>query len=69
MKKVTHYQRGFVELAVPQTLRAFDPPSGTLGCLSPAGWRRYVTWMVDNKLLSKPVDVSQVVSTKFVRTC
>jgi putative hydroxymethylpyrimidine transport system substrate-binding protein len=69
MGKVTKYQRGFVEIAVPQTLDAFNPPAGALGCLSPRGWQRYVSWMVRTKLLSKPVPISQVVSTKYVRAC
>ena len=69
MRKATHFQQGFVERAVPQTLNALTPSGGkALGCLSQAGWQQYISWMVRNKLLSKPMTASRVISKQFVRS-
>jgi putative hydroxymethylpyrimidine transport system substrate-binding protein len=53
--------------SVQATLPAFFPAAGKpFGWMDPADWNRYGQWMYDNKLLSRPPDVSRALTDEFL---
>lgn len=69
LKKDTASDAKFLARATPATLRLLSGPKG-VGCVSVAEWRRFGAWMVDQRLLKRPVAASTVVTTQFLpRSC
>ena len=69
LKKDTASDAKFLARATPATLRLLAGRKG-VGCLSVADWRRFGAWMVDQRLLDRPVAASSVVTTRFLpRSC
>jgi putative hydroxymethylpyrimidine transport system substrate-binding protein len=69
LEKDTASDKKFLARATPATLRLLAARNG-VGCLSVADWRRFGAWMVDQRLLKRPVSAASVVTTRFLpRRC
>jgi putative hydroxymethylpyrimidine transport system substrate-binding protein len=70
MKKETQYDAKFLAESVPATIKFLAPPAGTNpGCLNLDQWATYGKWMVDDKLLKAPIDVSEVATNEYGENC
>jgi putative hydroxymethylpyrimidine transport system substrate-binding protein len=65
LRKVTASGASFLAQATPATL-ALLPGSHGVGCMSRAGWRRFESWMVTEKLLQASVPLNQAMTTRFL---
>jgi putative hydroxymethylpyrimidine transport system substrate-binding protein len=63
--KVTASDPAFLARATPATLRLLSGPRG-VGCLDPAAWQRFGTWMHARGLLKTAVPATAVVDTSYL---
>jgi len=64
------YTKEFLAKSVPATIDLLTPPGGTpVGCLNLDNWATYGKWMIDNKLLKAPIDVSEVATNDYNTAC
>jgi putative hydroxymethylpyrimidine transport system substrate-binding protein len=59
MKKKSEYKQKDLAAMVPLTLKALASPKGLkTGCFSTSDWQSFGAWLLKNKLLLKPFEVS-----------
>jgi ABC-type nitrate/sulfonate/bicarbonate transport system substrate-binding protein len=62
---VTASDRKFLDAATPATLALLSGRGG-VGCLHPAEWARFGSWMLTRHLLTARVPTSSIVDTSFL---
>jgi putative hydroxymethylpyrimidine transport system substrate-binding protein len=65
MRKVTSGDKQVLAETTPATLALLAGPKG-VGCMSPAAWARFGTWMHARALLKAPVATSAVMTARFL---
>lgn len=65
MEKLTTSQPAFLRRAVPLTLRLLSGPNG-IGCLDLPSWKRFGVWMVNQRLLKRPVAATTIIDQAFL---
>jgi putative hydroxymethylpyrimidine transport system substrate-binding protein len=65
LAKVTASDRKFLDRATPATLALLSGPGG-VGCLHPAQWARFGSWMQARGLLAARVPAGAIVDTSFL---
>jgi putative hydroxymethylpyrimidine transport system substrate-binding protein len=65
LAKVTASDRKFLDRATPATLALLSGPGG-VGCLHPAQWTRFGSWMRGRGLLAARVPAASIVDTSFL---
>jgi putative hydroxymethylpyrimidine transport system substrate-binding protein len=69
MGKATQYDSTFLKSSVPLTLSLLKPSSAKIGCMSAAQWQSFGRWMLNKKLIKKPVKASTVMTTAYLGGC
>ncbi len=62
---VTASDARFLDQATPATLALLAGPDGT-GCMSPAQWQHFGEWMHGERLVSRSIPASAVMTTRFL---
>jgi putative hydroxymethylpyrimidine transport system substrate-binding protein len=65
MRKVTSGDKKVLAETTPATLALLAGPNG-VGCMSPAAWAHFGTWMKARALLKAPVAASAVMTARFL---
>jgi putative hydroxymethylpyrimidine transport system substrate-binding protein len=65
LEHVTASSKRFLARATPATLALLTGRRG-VGCLAAADWRRFGAWLQARSLLAQPLDVSSVMTTRFL---
>jgi len=67
LRRDTASSARFLARATPATLALLSGPDG-VGCMRTADWQRFASWMRAHRLLAKPVDAAQAMTTRFLPT-
>lgn len=65
LRRVTTSSASFLARATPATLALLSGSRG-VGCMAPAEWRRFESWMVAERLLQHGVPLGRAMTTRFL---
>jgi len=67
MRGVSQYSPAFLRASVPYTLKLLGQRGGLpIGCLDPAAWRDFGTWLRAHKLVHDTPDAAAVMTNKYL---
>lgn len=70
MKKSTDYEADFLDKSIPATIALLAPPNGApMGCQDLDAWQTFIQWTVDNNLIKKTVNATDIATNDYLPGC